>query len=428
MRTDLLSEDPNFASQPFDNPAVPDILGTKDTSGLLQAGANESPGFTVPTVNPSAPSSGDGYTYIDNGRGGKMIDWTKSSTGFDPFGNPSTEMGINPARQPATSSSGWQPPAYSGNPQSYVQSIISGLGLKGAQTDPTALNTIASYLQKAGVNAGLDTRTDQYHKGLMINGQFVKMLDGNDNWIWQTGSGSGSGYDAAGSSQIFNDPATALFEQIAKLRLDQLAQPMPNPQLDQFLKDATAQMEQLRAPIYSQAEEAALRTKVFDQMERDRQTAIQQTVEHLAALGHGKESGTIPAAIDLVNRRFDQLRAQQENNLTTGAIQERQRRLQEALGISSQAAAATTAANSTQDARGREAVTTAAMFPDLADTRLQLANQSLGNQTGAISSLSNTITTLQNLNRQGKLDTASFLEQLMKAIYSSGIIPGGAPV
>lgn len=112
-----------------------------------------------------------------------------SYTGFD--GQPGT-VPTTPAASPNQTEYAalWQQTGQ--NPQQFVQALIAKLGLHGRQIDPTALNTIVGALKTVGVNASLDQRNDQYHKGIMLNGQFVKLLDGSDQWMW------GAGQDASG--------------------------------------------------------------------------------------------------------------------------------------------------------------------------------------------------------------------------------------
>jgi len=85
---------------------------------------------------------------------------------------------------------------YNGDPRAYVQQIIQQFGLQGKQADPAALNAIVQGLKGRGVNVALDTRSDGLHKGIMLNGQFVKLLDGNDNWTWLPGGDAPGGGDA----------------------------------------------------------------------------------------------------------------------------------------------------------------------------------------------------------------------------------------
>lgn len=71
-----------------------------------------------------------------------------------------------------------------GDAQGIVQSIIQKNGLKGHQADPTSLQPIIQGLQQAGFTVAPDKRNDGLAKGVFINGQFVKLLDGSDNWIY----------------------------------------------------------------------------------------------------------------------------------------------------------------------------------------------------------------------------------------------------
>jgi len=93
------------------------------------------------------------------------------------------------------------------NPQQFVQAVIGQLGLQGRQTDPTALNTILRALQAVGVNATLDQRNDAYHKGIIINGQFVRLLDGSDRWTWQPGGGGSAERGGGGDLLRAIDPS-----------------------------------------------------------------------------------------------------------------------------------------------------------------------------------------------------------------------------
>lgn len=123
------------------------------------------------------------------------------------------------------------------NPQAFVQALIQQQGLKGTQADPAALNAILSALKSVGVNAALDTRTDQYHKGLMIDGQFVKMLDGNDNWIWQGGAGAGA--EGYGVDPSYLQPYTQQFQAPGDAALPQFQGPgaFKLPTKEEMMKD-----------------------------------------------------------------------------------------------------------------------------------------------------------------------------------------------
>ncbi|MFH0982651.1 MAG: hypothetical protein V2A79_14095, partial [Planctomycetota bacterium] len=92
------------------------------------------------------------------------------------------------------------------SPDAYFWQIVRGSGLKGAQSDPTVLNTIVDYMKKAGFNVEANKDPHGYYKGINLDGAFVKLLDGSDNWIWETGGdtggGEGGGVEFAGGGGV----------------------------------------------------------------------------------------------------------------------------------------------------------------------------------------------------------------------------------
>lgn len=135
------------------------------------------------------------------------------------------------------------------DPQRFVQAIIQRSGLHGRQADPTAINTILRSLQAVGVNASLDTRSDSLHKGLMLNGQFVKLLDGNDNWIYQPGGGAGGeGGTNYAVDPSFLAPYTEQFAAPADAALPQFQSPgaFKLPTVDELQKDPSYLWEEGR--------------------------------------------------------------------------------------------------------------------------------------------------------------------------------------
>lgn len=245
--------------------------------------------------------------------------------------------------------------------------------------------------------------------GQIIDTQRNSGLDHSDAWQWNVAGGPGaspSGF--SGGPQIFDDPATKILEGLINGRLDSLSKPIANPAMDAFLGQASKYIEQLNAPVYSEGEEKALRVKFFDQLEQDRQTALRDMTQRLAAMGHGEKSGTIPLALEKVNEHFNRLKAQKENELFTGSIQERQRRLQQALNVGAQAATMQGNQGTQQDARERESVTTGSILPDLEQQRLGQAMQSLGMGGSSPTSLMSSVAQLMSSNQlqQGQSATA----------------------
>lgn len=73
------------------------------------------------------------------------------------------------------------------DPQQYYQDYLANFGLKARQSDPTSLQPLVDAMRTEGYNVTLAAPSSGgYVKGIMLNGQFVKLLDGHDRPIWQT--------------------------------------------------------------------------------------------------------------------------------------------------------------------------------------------------------------------------------------------------
>lgn len=217
---------------------------------------------------------------------------------------------------------------------------------------------------------------------------------------------------------LFNDPGTKLLEDTIKARLNELFAPVNDPALAQLNKLITDNLDRLndpndpswraitdllnkriadlQAPVYTSQQEEAVKTKLFDQQEQDRQAEIQAAIERLASHGVGKSSGVIAAATDLVNKRYDAARATTQNTFATDTIAEQQRRADEALQLGgtlydaqqSRAGQAIGLGGSLYDlsngitdqetARRREALGLISTLSDIPGQRLQLAEQASG--------------------------------------------------
>lgn len=271
------------------------------------------------------------------------------------------------------------------SPQQFVSAFIARKNLRGAQADPSALNQIVATLKSLGVNAELDQRNDQYHKGIMLNGQFVKMLDGHDNWIWQPGGDTGTGSTGEGGTggtttgiggvtnynytSQFSDPSTQQFESYLQQRIAELTQPVNDPSrealarlLDQqtqmYQQQQAAQIEanrqlqerkaqaqtsldkmlayvndratKLQGPAYTGTEQEILRTQALDPIESDRQAALKRALDNIGARGFDPTSGIAQDLLRQVNASFDKERNANQNDLAYKQINEQRSREQEA--------------------------------------------------------------------------------------------------
>lgn len=104
------------------------------------------------------------------------------------------------APPPATSA----PPANNGtpghtdlSPQQYVEAWRQqhpNLPLNQADSQ-AAWDQLVKDMQAVGFNVSLDSRPDGMHKGIMLNGGFVKLADGNNNAIYLPGGDAPGGGD-----------------------------------------------------------------------------------------------------------------------------------------------------------------------------------------------------------------------------------------
>lgn len=222
----------------------------------------------------------------------------------------------------------------------------------------------------------------------------------------------GGGYVPGGGE--FTDPYGMQFEQGVAERLRSLLDEPTRDRLNQYvgrLLDAdgrkqasTAQfvdalrgrVSELQAPPYTAGDEAVLRAKAFDALERRRAETIKNNREQVYARGFAPTSGLVRQADARTNRVFEEARTGIESNLLLQAIEETQRRKDQALGLEqiieqalsggdlaslqmlAQAAQMEDFTYQDRQAREREYLSTLGLSLDLMMNRAQLANQTAG--------------------------------------------------
>jgi len=208
----------------------------------------------------------------------------------------------------------------------------------------------------------------------------------NDHWDLYGGAGGSGASGAPGVSgvpfttggvlggDIWSDPSLQLLEKLGRYRLDELFQPVDDPYRDQFFKMLEERIKQLQGPAFTDTEESTLRTSATDQLQRDRQAAHDEIDRRLAALGHGKGSGTLVQAHLEVDRQFDQLVNAQQRGFDVYAINTLNQRRDQAVGLGGSAAQLSQGVRDEEQGRRREALTIAAMFPELQSQQLMQAN------------------------------------------------------
>jgi hypothetical protein len=107
-----------------------------------------------------------------------------------------------------------------------------------------------------------------------------------------------------------------------------------NPYEGQYATRTNAAYADLMKEPFSAGEEAAMKERYFGQIELDRGTARQQTLEHLSSQGVAPSSGVAIETLKQVDQHFDELRAKAQNQLLTDTVSLRDTRHDKALAAS----------------------------------------------------------------------------------------------
>ena len=306
--------------------------------------------------------------------------------GFDipaPASQPSEPVSTTPAQKVAVDqpSSTWQPPAQEGqwwdanvasyipnnvapDPTGYVMrngSLVGQSSTSSGGGDPYAwidetLRSVNStddpaYWRKViaadpnGNGSARDYWIDRIRRGdgsaLVRSGQLQKFQDGGTNQL--------SNRNGMADYGQFADPAAQLLERLALDRVMRLSQTPDRPNLDSYVamlmdKEKANQARatdfagtlrsrasDLNKTPYSSGDEAVMRAKAFDQLERRRQQTLQNQRENIYARGFAPTSGLVTDAENRTNDQFEGARTTIESDLLNNAIQEAQRRKDKAV-------------------------------------------------------------------------------------------------
>jgi len=269
--------------------------------------------------------------------------------------------------------------------------------------------------------------------------------------------------------QTFTDPATAYYEQLLKLYSQKLLEPVNNPaqaQLYDLLSQAIAKYQnpvgpyesaattrigELQGPLFTDPQYDTLRTGMFDDLEHQRQQALQNVTEQMASHGHGQTSGTLAEALRQTNQYFDQLRAQKQNafdqqviamqedrrnqvvDLSKAISDAQQGRIGSQLSLSGNLSGLVANDQDTQLSRDAQAVASGAALAELPERRLQLALQTYGVGGGPTTPLSQTAIQLQNMLTNNQLiaqqqrnSFAQGMGNYIGYLINSGVFSSGA--
>lgn len=254
-----------------------------------------------------------------------------------------------------------KPSPYSGGWEGLEQFVSSVWGSQSPNID-----WLYKYLKDAGINVTRPTRAggalsdDKLEFGDWGWGvDFIRDVGGpNQEWAYfpyrpgqeESGGGGSVGGDV-GSGTEFDDPWASRLEQFIQERMGGLQQDPARPDLQKLIdgllqantdKQRNAQafadamrgrVEELAKPAYSEGDDAVIRAKAFDQLERRRQETMKNRREELYARGHAPTSGTVTQAEQDSSQMFEQARTGIESDLLLDSIQENQRRKDKSVGL-----------------------------------------------------------------------------------------------
>jgi hypothetical protein len=131
----------------------------------------------------------------------------------------------------------------------------------------------------------------------------------------------------------YTDPISRYVEEFAQGRAQRLENPPGDSGmalLEKSLRDIAAQFQQ---GGYTNGEQEIFQTQMLDPLERLRQERKQQVMHQLSQRGIAPSSGVAIQMLADVDRQFDQMRTQQQADLSGRFAQERVARLLQSLGL-----------------------------------------------------------------------------------------------
>jgi hypothetical protein len=360
-------------------PSLYGKVGTKEIDDAFQI-FNE--------LRPTLPNRGDAYNQTLD----RMGWWT---------GTPTYHAPASSQTQQPRSTGGPQ----GGNYQQWFNSLIAG---KPANSQ--SLLSLESDLGQYGIkvlrNAQGIAGKIQLPDGSIVDvgGKFSSGDPGRMKWQWLTGSGGrtiGNSHTAGVSGQMFDDPATKMFQDQILDRLDALMKGVNRPDDDRYRAAALARADELtKQPPYTAAEEQALITRMREPLTQARDTRQDMMKEIMGGRNIGPSSGLfLDQVYNTPERDYERALAGGTNDLAVRAIDERQDRKDQAMSILSNLVGLGRDTRNEDEGRAREVLTTGAILPELSERRLQLLMQTLGMGSGDTSSLMGTLTNLMQMNQ-----------------------------
>lgn len=195
----------------------------------------------------------------------------------------------------------------------------------------------------------------------------------------------------------YDDPSSMLFLNQAMARLADLNTPRVDPyeQLLQML--ALMRAGELGDEPFTTGDDAALIAQYRDPMTQSRDQAKKQKAEDLSRRGFTPTSGLFQSEMGKIDQAYERGIASASNDLGVRAVTERQQRRNQQLDLLSNLVQLSRTSTDRSDARSREALSTAQIFPDFDERRLNMLLGASGEGQTSPGSLISSLTGLGNL-------------------------------
>lgn len=290
----------------------------------------------------------------------------------------------------------------------------------GAPGTPGELNALEQSLSQYGIkvlrNAAGVAGKIQYPTGQVVD--IIKAAGaGGQGFQWLPEGGPADTSTAYG-----NSASTQLYVNEILARLEALRQPVNDPMLPLLQSLALQRVNSLQGDPYTAGDNAALIAKYQQPLTDARDAELQRRKEELSARNIGPSSGLYQQQLADVGSAYTKGVAGISNNLAVQAIDEKNRRAQEALSILASLVGAGQQQRSEVNAQANDLLRVAALLPGLDESRLQLLLQASGDPS-ANTSLS-ALTSLAGLSQNASAQNSLISQQNAEAMgaYIANII------
>jgi predicted transcriptional regulator len=255
----------------------------------------------------------------------------------------------------------------------------------------------------------------------------VYAVPGGQGYIGVNGQGvlfyapgdSGGGQNHSGG--IFTDPGAAQWEQALTALAGKLQQPVKNADYQPLVDYLRTYAQQLQGGAYTPNQMDLFQTQALNPLTGQRDAEKQRAIQQLAAKGISPSSGIAQKALFDIDRQYEQARTQTQAGIATGAVKQDQQNHELAANVLGSLNSLEGATTQQELNNALQGVNLMFQVPQYADSRLQLANQTLApsNQALNLTSLLSMIPSFQQAQTQTTGQNSQFYNGIGSLILQS---------